>query len=382
MDRRRFLAAGGATAVAPVLASVGSASGATSGLFREVNFIHDGLGLTPREYAVLLQRMAAERELTTDSYSNGGLIAELEAKMAALLGKQAAMFVPTGTLANHLALRKLAGPDRRVLVQAESHVYADSGDGAEILSGLNLVPLAGGRSTITLDEVRHWVEASRSGRVPMRIGAISIESPVRRRHHEMVDFAEVERVCRYAREQGIRLHLDGARLFNLPYHSGRSVREHAALFDTVFVSLWKHFNAASGAILAGDAAFIEGLYHTRRMFGGSLPQAWPVAAIALRYADGYEADYARAWQAADRLISLLQGHPRIRVRKVPNGTSRFFLSVEGVPAERVVERAAKRGVLLPSWTTGVGELPMQVNPTLLRVRPEVLAQVLEDAARG
>lgn len=381
MDRRRFLAAGGVTAVSPLLAVAPSAAEAKQGLFRGVNFIHDGLGLTPREYAVLLERMATERELPNDGYSNGGVIAELEAKFAALLGKQAAMFVPTGTLANHFALRKLAGGDRRVLVQAESHVYADSGDGAAALSGLNLIPLAEGRGTIALDEVRRWVEVSQGGRVPMRVGAISIESPVRRRDHEMVDFAEMERVCRYAREQGIRLHLDGARLFNLPYHSGRSVREHAALFDTVFVSLWKHFNAASGAILAGDAAFMEGLYHTRRMFGGSLPQAWPVAAVALRYVDGYEAEYAQAWGAADRLIALLRGHPRIRIRKLPNGTSRFFLATEGVPAERMVERAAKRGVLLPGGTTAAGEFPMQVNPTLSRIRPEALAQVFDDAAR-
>jgi threonine aldolase len=161
----------------------------------------------------------------------------------------------------------------------------------------------------------------------MNVGAISIESPVRRKDHEMVDFGELERVSRYARERGIRLHLDGARLFTLPYHSGRSVRDHAALFDTVFVSLWKHFNATTGAILAGSASFIEGLFHTRRMFGGSLPQAWPVAAVALHYADRYENDYAQSWRAADRLIALLKPERRFEVRMVPNGTSRFFLKV-------------------------------------------------------
>lgn len=101
----------------------------------------------------------------------------------------------------------------------------------------------------------------------------SIGGPVteleRRKDHEMVEPGELERLCGYAREQGIRLHLDGARMFNLPFHSGRSVRDYAALFDTVYVSLWKHFNGASGAILAGDAAFIDGLFHLRRMFGGA-----------------------------------------------------------------------------------------------------------------
>ena len=351
-------------------------------LFREVNFVHDGLGLTPREYAAVLGEATAARDLPGDNYSNGGVIAELEEKFARLLGKEAAIFMPTGTLANHLAVRKLAGNDHRVLVQAESHFYNDSGDCAEALSGLNLIPLAEGRSTIGLAEVERWTARSTAGRVAMNVGAISIENPVRRRDHEMVEFGELERVSRYARERGIRLHLDGARLFNLPYHSGRSVRDHAALFDTVFVSLWKHFNATTGAILAGSASFIEGLFHTRRMFGGSLPQAWPVAAVALQYADRYENDYAQSWRAVDRLIALLKPERQFEVRLVPNGTSRFFLKVSGVEPGVMVERAAQRGVLLPSPGRNADVFAMQVNPTILRSTTQALAQVLIDAAKG
>lgn len=384
MDRRQFLAVGGLTAASQVLAR-GTADGSfaqDAGLFREVNFIHDGLGLSPREYATLLHEATTRRELPGDNYSNGGVIEELEQAFARKLGKQAAMFVPTGTLANHIALRKLAGLDRRVLVQAESHFYADSGDAGEVLSNLNLIPLAEGRSTIALEDVRRWVELSASGRVPLKVGVLSIESPVRRRDHEMVDFAELQRVCAYAREQGIRLHLDGARLFNLPYHSGRGVQEYAALFDTVFVSLWKHFNGASGAILAGDASFIDRLYHTRRMFGGSLPQAWPSAAVAMQFVDSYEADYARAWQAVDRVIVLLKADRRYKVRKVPMGTSRFFLSVTGVDAAALRERARQHGVLLPRPYPDTGEFAMQVNPSVLRSTPEAIAQGLLAAVKA
>ncbi|HZX78727.1 threonine aldolase family protein [Lysobacter sp.] len=385
MDRRQFLAVGGLTAASPVLArsaSDGAGTTADPGLFREVNFIHDGLGLSPREYATLLHDATTQRDLPGDNYSNGGVIEELEQAFARKLGKQAAMFVPTGTLANHIALRKLAGQDRRVLVQAESHFYADSGDAGEVLSNLNLIPLVEGRSTVALGDVQRWVELSASGRVPMRVGVLSIESPVRRRDHEMVDFAQLQHVCGYAREQGIRLHLDGARLFNLPYHSGHGVQEYAALFDTVLVSVWKHFNGASGAILAGDASFIEGLYHTRRMFGGSLPQAWPTAAVAMQFVDSYEADYARAWQATDRVLALLRTDRRFKVRKVPMGTSRFFLSVTDADAAAVRERARQQGVLLPRPNPETGEFAMQVNPSVLRTTPETIAQGLLAAAKA
>jgi len=380
MDRRQFLATSAFAAAAPLLSSVASAVTASApppgmDMFKRVNFGTDGLGLNAREYATLLHEAVTARPFPADFYSNGGVIEEIEKAFAERLGKQAAMFVPTGTLANHIAIRKLAGSDRRVLVQAESHLYNDSGDCAEVLSGLNLIPLAAGGRMPTLDEVKQWVERSAHGRVEMKVGAISIESPVRRLDHQMVPFAELERISGYAREQGIRLHLDGARLFNLPQHSGRSVRDYAALFDTVYVSLWKHFNGTTGAILAGDSAFIEGLYHTRRMFGGSLPRAWPNVALVGHYLDRYEDDYARAWQSTERLIALLEADGRFGVRRMPDGTSRFFLTATGVAPDALSRRAAEANVYLPQAPDN-GEIPMDVNATILRMTPDALARIL------
>ena len=373
MDRRRFLAAGAMAAAAQAVSSpVLAAHTAAGAPFKTVNLQADGLALDPREYVALLGKLVAEREPQADYYSNGGAVAELERKFAQLLGKQASIFVPTGTLANHLAVRKLAGPGRRVLVPAESHLYNDSGDCAQTLSGINLIPLAPGSSTFGIPEVRSWVERSQGGRVATPIGAIVIESPVRRKDHQMFDPAAMEQVSAYARERGIRLHLDGARMFSLPYHSGRSVREYAALFDTVYVSLWKHFNGASGAILAGDESFLQDLFHARRMFGGSLPQAWPQIALIAQSADRFEEDYAHAWKSAEELIALLQSDSRFEVHRPAGGTSRFFLTVSGTPPELLSERLSKQGVVLSRPQADTGMIPVQVNPTLLRTTPAAL----------
>ena len=381
MDRRAFLAAGSVTAAAPLLGWPGlsaAASEPTDSLASQlaVNFWSDGLGLDPAQYARQLLAAVDAGGWSPDGYSNGGLVADIERAFAERLGKPAAVYLPSGTLANHLAVRTLAGADRRVLVQADSHLYNDSGDGAATLSGLNLVPLAEGRATLTVDDVAPWIERSARGRVPNPVGVISLESPVRRLDHAMADLAQTERLSAYAREHGIRLHLDGARLFNLPLHTGRSVAGIAALFDTVYVSLWKHFNGTAGAVLAGDEATISGLSHMRRMFGASLPQAWPTLALVPQHLARYEDDYAKAWAAADRVIARLEASGRFRARKLENGTSRFFLSAPGTDLDALAERAAQRGVLLPGGPPGATEFAMQVNPSLLHWPPDRVADVL------
>jgi threonine aldolase len=377
VNRRQLFAAGGLAATAQaVSARRGPAHPADEAQFKTVNLQADGLGLSPREYVALLGKLVEERPPQPDYYSNGGAVEELERKFAHLLGKEAAIFLPTGTLANHLAVRKLAGADRRVLVPAESHLYNDSGDCAQTLSGLNLIPLAPGESTFQVAEVRSWVERSAGGRVATPVGAIVIESPVRRKDHEFFDPGVMEQISSYARERGIRLHLDGARLFSLPYHSGKSVRDYAALFDTVYVSLWKHFNGASGAILAGTGGFIQGLFHTRRMFGGSLPQAWPEVALVAQSADQFEDDYTRAWKSANELIALFESDKRFKVKQLAKGTSRFFVTIQGTKTSALTERLSQKSVVLAQPQPDTGMIAMQVNPTLLRTTPAALFRTI------
>ena len=384
MDRRSFLAGSGlaiAGTALPAASSTPAIAAAPATPQARIDFVSDGLGLDPGEYAAQLQERVAGDGFVPDYYSRGGVVARLEQLFARLLGKPAAMFVATGTLANLLAVRRLAGNDRRVLVQAESHLYNDSGDGAQLLAGLNLLPLAPGAATPRLAEVQEALARSRSGRVRNEVGVISIETPVRRLDHAMADFAELQRISQLARAEGIRLHLDGARLFSLPLHSGRAVQEYTALFDSVYVSLWKHFNGASGAILAGGEDFIEGLYHDRRMHGGALPAAWPQVARAERYAESFQDDYARAWQVADALLGHLRSDRRFGARKLADGSSRFFLSVDGADPAGFAERLRARGIRVPSPRPD-GALPLQVNPTLLRADPAALARRFVEALDG
>jgi threonine aldolase len=389
IQRREFLIGGTLPALAAPVASASGAEGTSAsaaaavpaGSDLNVQFRADGLDLPPSAYAALLADIAASRGIEADEYSRDGVVAELETRMAALLGKETAVFLPTGTLANHIAVRLLTGGarggdrGRRVLVQKESHLYNDSGDCAETLSGLALVPLAPDKTMFTRTDVQAEVQRAEGGRVATSAGAISIESPVRRRMGEVADLAEIERIAAFARERRIGLHLDGARLFIASAYNGIAPADYAAPFDTVYVSLYKNFSAASGAILAGSRALLDGLFHERRMFGGGLNQVWPFAAVALHYLDGFDARYRQAVATADALFRALGDHPRCWVERRPNGTNVARLHVQGADTSSLPDRLRAAGIAI--WparrvTADGAEFTLTTNESLLRRPPEIL----------
>lgn len=330
----------------------------------------DGIPLSPVSYSELLQKLSGG--IAADNYGLGGVVEKLEAHMAAELGKETAVWFPTGTLANHMALRMLAGDRKRVLVQAESHLYNDCGDCCQTLSGLNLVPLAPGRATFTLDEVEEMTNRSATGRVKAPVGAILIESPVRRRSGEAFDFEQMKKISAWARNKGIGLHLDGARLYMAAAYSRKTVREYAGLFDTVYVSMYKYFGAASGAILAGPRNLLTDLFHARRMFGGGQHEVWPFAAIAMNGVQGFVTRYEKAVQTAESVIEGLNRDRRFEVQRIPNGTNLFLLKVKDAVAFQRKAQAA--GIVLSA--PRADQFTVAVNETWLRATPsEILARL-------
>lgn len=304
----------------------------------------DGAPLSPIEYAAILNGIA--KGVEADNYALGGVVEQLEKHIALELGKEAAVWMPTGTLANHLALRTLAGENRRAIVQAECHLYNDCGDCCQTLSGLNLIGLAPGRATFTLDELREAHERAGSGRVKTPIGAIQIESPVRRKTGETFDIGEMRRISQWARSQSIGMHLDGARLYMGAAYTGVSVKEYAALFDTVYVSMYKYFGAASGAILAGPKKLLADMYHVRRMFGGGQHEAWPFAAVALDRCQGFSQRFAEAVTRSEEVIRTLAAKPAFAVERIPNGSNLFLLEARGQDADAYRTRARTAGLRL------------------------------------
>ena len=385
IDRRRFHQIGTTgTALSFATGPSRSVAAATQPVFSEqgVRLSGDGLGLTPTASIELLARLTDENAIASDSYSNGGVVEELEQAFAAALGKERAVFMPTGTLANHLAVRMLAGGPSRAIVQAESHLYNDTGDTIQTLSDIQLVPLAFGRATFTLEDVRALVDRTASGRVATPVSVISIESPVRRKSGEAFDEAEMDRITAFARQEGIRTHLDGARIFLQAGFTGRSVADYAWSFDTVYVSLYKYFNAPSGAILAGPSALLDQMFHVRRMFGGGLAKVWPFAAIALHYFQGFPERYARAVGVAREWTQLVSGHESFSTEPIPAGTNLFLLKVHHADLNAFRDRLARQHVRLPAPLADGSGFRLGVNETWGRTTASDLAAMFVQAVEA
>ncbi len=382
VTRRGFVEAVSATAGLGLLPPLAGASAADAPALAEpdkaIYLSGDGLGLTPRAYATLLDELCRRAEIAEDSYLLGGEVERFEQHWAQLLGKETAVFMPSGTLANHLALRALAGSKRRVIVPEMSHIYNDTGDACQTLSALTLMPLAPNAATFTRADVEAVLRRTAGGRVATEVGAIAIESPIRRLSGQVFDWDEARRIVAFAREQGIGTHLDGARLFIASAYTGISPAEYAAPFDTVYVSLWKYFNSGVGAILAGPRRVLDGMFHTRRMFGGNLAVGWPAALVARHYMDGFVDRLKSAVAVSEAFYTQIARHPKVSVERIPNGTNLTRVAVKGGDPVAARKRLSGQGVFLPNPGPG-GVFTLAVNETWNRTNATELAHAFGEA---
>ena len=209
-----------------------------------------------------------------DLYGEGGAVEELESEVAALLGKPAAVFAPTGTMAQQVALRVHADRSgcRTVAFHPTAHVELHEGRGYAHLHGL-VARLLGDR--------RALVELADLEAVHEPLGALLLELPQREIGGALPEWDDLVAQTSWARDRGVAVHLDGARLWECLPAYGRPAADVATLFDTVYVSFYKGLGALAGAALAGSEGFVADARTWLRRHGGNLVTSWPYAASAL-----------------------------------------------------------------------------------------------------
>lgn len=373
-DRRQFMQSVSLGALALAMPGLSKSSARTEGLpgstaqpalvDRLVALRGDNVPTRIGDYPRKLLALLEGRSDTADFYLVEGAVGQLEKQFAKLLGKQDAAFMPTGTLANQVAIRLLCGENHHLLLQSESHVYRDESDATSILSGINPVPLDGGTSKELYQSIVDAFGEVSEDAYPIKVGAVSIESPVRRLDGSTVPLITLEKISALARSNGAGMHLDGARLLLMCGSDDFEVKRYCALFDTVAVSLYKYLGAPFGSILAGDKALIAKARELRHIFGGAIFHGWEAALIASDNLIGFEHRFARARKEGENLLKLLGGIPGITVSRVENGSNISFLELDKRIENGLMERLKKADIVVGQIENG--RLQLAINETILR----------------
>lgn len=305
----------------------------------------------------------ARAEVGDDVYGDDPTVRALEERTAEILGKEAAVFMPTGTMSNQVALRAHTEAGDEILADAGAHIFTSEGGAPAGLSGIQVRGLSGVNGIFTADDVLRAV------RVPHRFNPKTLSPPtkllaVENTHNggggTLWPLERIEEVALAARSRGLALHLDGARLWNASAATGVPEAKWASFFDSVSVCFSKGLGAPVGSALAGPSSFVERARRFKQMFGGGFRQAGVLAAAALYALDNHRKDLIADHQNARRLAAALAKLPGIEIDVTLVQTNIVRFRVTGASPFDFVERCHAEGVHM------LGSSPDRVRAVLHR----------------
>jgi len=289
-----------------------------------------------------MRRAMAEAEVDDDVLGHDPTVLRLEQRTAELLGKEAALYVPSGTMANQVALHAQTRRGDEIFLHAQAHIMFYEQGGAAVLSGLQLRTFDSSDGTLDPEVMEEYVHHDDDIHfAPTRI--VCIEDTHNHCGGLVYPLERIREVRAFCDRHGLLLHMDGARIWNAAAAGGGSLAEIAAPCDTVSVCLSKGLGAPVGSLVAGDAAFVQRALRARKLFGGGMRQAGVIAAGALyaldHHIDRLADDHANARTLADGL----QGLPGVTV--VPPQSNIVFVDLAADRAAGTVERLRAAGIL-------------------------------------
>ena len=290
-----------------------------------------------------MRRAMAEAEVGDDVLGDDPTVQALEQAAAARVGKEAAAYVPSGTMANLMALLTHCGRGDEAIVGSQSHVLHHEGTGAPALGGVNLRTVANDeRGRIDADELRSLVRPRYAG---TRTALVCLENTQNRCGGAAIPLAEMRAVRSAAQEAGAAVHLDGARIFNAAAALETDAATIAAEADSVSFCFSKGLGAPVGSVLTGTKDFIDRARVVRRQLGGGMRQSGVIAAAALyaleHHVERLPDDHANARRLADGLAEL----PHVVLDPESVETNIVFIELDGVDGAEFRARLAAEGVL-------------------------------------
>ena len=276
-----------------------------------------------------------------DVFGEDPTVNALETKIAALFGMEAALFCPSGTMTNQIAIRLHTGPQKEVICHQYSHIYLYEGGGIMANSMASVKLLTGDLGKITASQVAESINPDDVHAPETTL--VSLENTMNKGGGSIYTLDEVRPIQALCQEKGIKLHLDGARLFNALVETGESPADWGAQFDTISICLSKGLGCPIGSVLLGTKADIKRAKKVRKVFGGGMRQAGFLAAAGI-YALDHQVERLKEDHHRARILGeFLVQAPHV-AEVLPVATNIVIARLEGISPEAYLQQLAAQGI--------------------------------------
>ena len=335
----------------------------------EINLISDTI---TRPTEKMLEVMMAAK-VGDDVFGADPTVIQLQEKLAKMFGKEAALYFPSGTMANQTAIKIHTQPAEQMICDKWAHVYNFEGGGAAFNSGVSCCLLDGDRGMFTADQVSSSINDPENYHVPIT-SLVAVENTTNKGGGACWDFEELQKIRKVCDENSLAYHLDGARLFNALVAKSEDPKQYGELFDTISICLSKGLGAPIGSVLLGSKAHIKKAVRIRKLYGGAMRQVGYLAAAGIYALDHHVDRLAEDHDRAKKIGEALSRSEYIKkVEPIETNIIIFYVKDE-VNESVFVNALAEKGILIISM--GEGKLRMVTHLDFTQEMLEIVVKEL------
>jgi threonine aldolase len=330
-----------------------------------------------------MRQAMATAEVGDDVLGEDPTVNHLQDKIASLLGKEAGLFMPSGTMANQVAIKTHIQPGDEVIIDRDAHIFYYECGATAVISGGQFKCLKGERGILAVEDIAAAIRPPDIHQPPTRL--VCLENTHNRGGGSIYKVENLAAIAKLGSDYSIRVHLDGARLFNAALAGGTTVGELASYADSVCVAFSKGLGAPAGSVLCGSAGFVETARRFRKMLGGGMRQVGILAAAGLHALDHHVERLAEDHENAKRLALGLSEMPGIELKPevVETNIVMFEVVAPDLGADGLVDGLAADGVLMipfgPATVRAVTHL--DVSTADIDRALEIIRRFLKSSAR-
>jgi threonine aldolase len=290
-----------------------------------------------------MREAIANAEVGDDVFAEDATAKHLQERVAALLGKETGLFVPSGTMGNQVSIKSHTKPGDEVICEKESHCFHYEGGGPALLSGVQIRLLSGKRGTITVEEIKPALRPGNHHFPHSRL--IVLENTHNRAGGAIFSLETMANIYDFAKSNGLAVHLDGARLWNAHIATGIPLSDYGKYVDSASLCFSKGLGAPVGSVVVGSRDFIDRAHRFRKIFGGGMRQIGILAAACLFALDHNLQRLKEDHDNAHELAEFLTSRQGINVDLEATQTNIVIAHFEKVPAAEFAERCMKKNLL-------------------------------------